>query len=81
MKIKIETASVVIAELTGANPNVYLEVGYAWGKKRPTILLAKEEQELLFDIRGQKCLKYNSIKNLEEMLEKELKELQRQNLI
>lgn len=29
VKQKIETAAVVIAELTGANPNVYLEIGYA----------------------------------------------------
>ncbi|MES0447355.1 MAG: hypothetical protein ABUJ92_12495, partial [Desulfobacterales bacterium] len=36
IKKKIETAAVVIAELSGANPNVYLEVGYAWGKNVPT---------------------------------------------
>lgn len=81
VKKKIETASVIIAELSGANPNVYLEVGYAWGKGRPTILLAKDEQELLFDIRGQRCLKYKTIKDLEEALCRELKELQFRNLI
>jgi len=46
IKKKIETATVVIAELSGANPNVYLEVGYAWGKDVPTILLVKETDEI-----------------------------------
>jgi hypothetical protein len=32
LKQRIETADIVIAELSGSNPNVYLEVGYAWEK-------------------------------------------------
>ena len=40
----IETADVFIAELSEANPNVYLEIGYAWGKGRLTILLAKSSE-------------------------------------
>jgi hypothetical protein len=75
VKKKIETAAVVIAELSGANPNVYLEVGYAWGKGRPTILLVKGEQDLRFDVRGQRCLKYERIKDLEDALHKELRSL------
>jgi len=81
VKKKIETAAVVIAELSGANPNVYLEVGYAWGKGRPTILLIKDDQELRFDVRGQRCLKYQKIKELEESLKKELKELKSRGFI
>ncbi|MDQ2716524.1 MAG: TIR domain-containing protein [Chloroflexota bacterium] len=75
VKKKIETAVVVIAELTDANPDVYLEVGYAWGKGRPTILLMKNGQELRFDVRDQRCLKYESIRDLEESLKKEFNEL------
>jgi hypothetical protein len=81
VKKKIETAAVVIAELSGANPNVYLEVGYAWGKGRPTILLMKDDQELRFDVSGQRCLKYERIKDLEESLQKELEELKSQKFI
>lgn len=72
VKKRIETAEVIIADLTGANPNVYLEVGYAWGKSRPTILLANKMQELKFDVRGQRCLMYESIRELEEALTEEL---------
>ena len=81
VKKKIEAATVVIAELSGANPNVYLEVGYAWGKGRPTILVVKEDQELRFDVSGQRCLKYQRIKDLEDALKRELEQLQCEGLI
>jgi hypothetical protein len=76
IKRKIDTAAVVIAELSDGNPNVYLEVGYAWGKGRPTILLVKSAGALSFDVKGHKCLIYNgSIKHLEELLQHELGQL------
>ena len=49
---RIKTSSFVLAELTGANPNVYLEVGFAWGCGIPTILLVKDSEKLKFDTRG-----------------------------
>jgi nucleoside 2-deoxyribosyltransferase len=81
IKKKIDTAKVVIAELSGANPNVYLELGYAWGKGRPTVLLIQDKQDLRFDVQSQRCLKYKSIRHLEEILNRELKELQLRNFI
>lgn len=78
---KIESASVVIAELTGLNENVFLEVGYAWGKGKPTILLARQDLDLPFDVQGHKCLKYGSIKDLEEKLASELEGLRAQGVI
>jgi hypothetical protein len=73
---RIDSASFVIADLTGANANVYLEVGYAWGRGVPTILLATEASELKFDVQGHRCLIYeSSIKRLEELLTRELKNL------
>lgn len=73
IKERIESARVVVAELTGANPNVYLEVGYAWGLGRPTILLVKDVAELRFDVKAHRCLVYRSIRELEQLLAKELK--------
>ena len=46
VKSRIESCTVVIADLTWSNPNVYLEVGYAWGKNRPTILSAQERRRI-----------------------------------
>jgi hypothetical protein len=72
VKSRIETASLIIADLTGANPNVYLEVGYAWGKDRPTLLLAREGEEPKFDVRQQRRLVYQSIYDLSQRLQAEL---------
>jgi hypothetical protein len=76
VKQRIASATFVIADLSTANPNVYLEVGYAWGCGRPTILLVRDTaEELKFDVKGQRCLIYKSIKHLEEILRKELSAL------
>jgi hypothetical protein len=69
---RVKTASLVIADLTGANPNVYLEVGLAWGCGVPTVLLSRSTNDLRFDVRGQRCLVYGKIKDLEEKLTEEL---------
>lgn len=73
---RVRTAKVVIADLTGANPNVYLELGYAWGTGRPTILIARSDEELRFDVRGRRCLRYTRIQDLEAMLGREIDGLQ-----
>ena len=78
---RIETATVVIADLTSANPNVYLEVGYAWGKQKPTILLVQKVDDLRFDVAGQRCLIYERILDLEQALSRELQHLQKKGVI
>ncbi len=72
VKSRIKTAALVVADLTGGNPNVYLEVGYAWGTGRSTLLLAKEDTPLTFDVRGQRCILYDSISDLAEKLSADL---------
>lgn len=69
---RIDSARVVIADLSLANPNVYLEVGYAWGRARPTILLVRDVKELRFDVQGTRCLVYANIRQLEDLLTREL---------
>jgi hypothetical protein len=75
VKARIRSASLVIADLTEANPNVYLEVGYAWGCGIPTVLLIRNGDPLKFDVRSQRCLVYKKIKHLEDLLTAELKAL------
>jgi hypothetical protein len=75
VKERIDSARLLVADLSTANPNVYLEVGYAWGKGIPTVLLARDEADLKFDVKGQRCLVYSSIRKLEELLTQELARL------
>lgn len=70
---KIVSAKIVIADLTGTNANVYLEVGYAWGCDVPTLLLCRNPDELKFDVKSQRCLIYSSINDLRKKLSAELK--------
>jgi hypothetical protein len=78
VKRRISSATLVIADLSSANPNVYLEVGYAWGCRVPTVLLARDATDLKFDVKSQRCVLYKSIKSLEDALSRELQGLQRQ---
>lgn len=75
---RIRTAALVIADLTDANPNVYLEVGYAWGVGVRTVLVVRDTNHLTFDVRGQRCLVYKKIKHLEDLLTDELTQLRHQ---
>jgi hypothetical protein len=72
----IETASIVIADLTGARPNVYLEVGYAWGHRIPVIFLARRGEPLHFDVSTHKCIYYGKFTELAKNLEKLLRGLE-----
>jgi hypothetical protein len=77
LKQRIDTAELVVAELTGGNPNVYLEVGYAWGRGIPTVLLALEGTKLPFNVSGQRCLHYRNLTHLSQSLRSELAALHR----
>ena len=65
----IRNATFVVADLSLERPNVYLEVGFAWGLQRPVILVAREGQKLHFDLAHHKCLFYKTIGKLSENLE------------
>jgi hypothetical protein len=75
LKDQIEGAKLVVADLTGSNANVFLEVGFAWGNGVPTVLICQKGEELKFDVQNQRCLYYTTIKELEEKLGSELENL------
>ena len=51
-------ARVVIADLSGKNPNVFYEVGIAHTLGRDTILVAQSMDDIPFDLQGIRALKY-----------------------
>lgn len=78
MRERIASSAMVVADLSDANPNVYLEVGYAWGMNIPCVLVCNRKTGLKFDLQSQRCLFYGSIKDLEKSLSAELAVLSRQ---
>lgn len=47
---KLHRSSIVLADITGARPNCFLELGYALGRGHPTMVMVKEGAKLPFDI-------------------------------
>lgn len=47
---KLHRSSVVLADITGMRPNCFLELGYAFGRSLPTMLMVKDGSEQPFDI-------------------------------
>lgn len=47
---KLHRSSIVLADITGARPNCFLELGYALGRGLPTMVMAREGSSLPFDI-------------------------------
>lgn len=57
----LTTADVVIADLTGSNPNVYFELGIARARNIPTILVMdnRDDAKLPFDVAGAPVIFYD----------------------
>ena len=54
----IQKSRAVVADLTGSNPNVFLELGLSWGVGTPYILLTQRIQDLPFDTRTFHVVRY-----------------------
>jgi hypothetical protein len=75
IKRRIQSAALVVALLDGQNPNVYLEVGYAWGVGTPALLILHEEEKPPFDVQGARLLYYKRMHKLKEQLTDEIRKL------
>jgi hypothetical protein len=53
------TADIVIADLSGGNPNVFYELGIRHAVKNNTILIAGDLEEIPFDLRSLRIIIYN----------------------
>jgi hypothetical protein len=78
IKKRILVSHGVIALLNNHNPNVFLEVGFAWAHNKPTILVAKSGTKLPFDVSGQRCIIYRNISHLRQVLDAEIASLKAQ---
>lgn len=66
--ISIKEADLIIADLTGQNPNVFYELGIAHSLKKPIIHLITDGEILPFDIRDYRGVFYNrdTVRGIEE---------------
>ncbi len=49
----IERANMIIADITGSNPNVMYGLGFAHALRKPVLIIVQEREEITpFDIRG-----------------------------
>lgn len=58
VKTRIETSELVIADISGNNPNVFFETGYAEGKGK-TVILISQVQNTPFDLSTSRQIRYD----------------------
>lgn len=70
---QIDAADFIIADLTGRNPNVFYETGYAHAKGKLCLLLTSRADDIPFHLKHHRHLICgDSIQNLRQALEKDL---------
>jgi hypothetical protein len=69
IRVGIQSADLVIADLTEGRPNVYLEVGYAWGRNIPVVFVAKKGEKVHFDVSTHRCVYYGRFSQFAKDLE------------
>jgi hypothetical protein len=55
----INSAKVLVAELTSRNPNVFYELGLAHALKKPVVLVSSNEADVPFDVRHIRVIYYD----------------------
>jgi CheY-like chemotaxis protein len=75
----IKFARFIVAEMTGKNPNVFYEVGYAHALGKPVIFLTQNSEDIPFDLKDKPHIVYGGkIFLLKQMLGERLKGLLQQ---
>ena len=71
----IRRAEYVVADLTGARPNVFYEAGYAQGLGKIPIYIARAGTKLEFDLKDYPVIFFSGMRQLKEALETRLRGL------
>lgn len=58
IRTAIQQSRLCIADLTGSNPNVLFEIGYAQASNKPLVLIAEEGSQFPFDVAHQRVIVY-----------------------
>ncbi|WP_135213167.1 hypothetical protein [Vitreimonas flagellata] len=81
IKNRIQKSRAVLALLDEFNANVFLEVGYAWGVGKPTILMLKDGVEAPFDVRAQSIVRYGRLRELKDRVRDVVTALDKQGAV
>uniref|UniRef100_I2PXH4 Nucleoside 2-deoxyribosyltransferase n=1 Tax=Desulfovibrio sp. U5L TaxID=596152 RepID=I2PXH4_9BACT len=69
---QISQSNIIIADMSGKNPNVFFEVGYAFSEEKTIILLCKSGEDLPFDLKQRQHIFYSKIIDLKPELSKHI---------
>jgi nucleoside 2-deoxyribosyltransferase len=69
----IDSADVVIADLTNDNPNVMYELGLAHARSKPVIMIAQNPEKAPFDLKAYRIVKYGTNLGEDADLKKEIR--------
>jgi hypothetical protein len=61
---QIVKARFIVANITGRNPNVFYELGIAHALDKPVIMIAKQSDDIPFDVRTKNVILYNNDEDL-----------------
>jgi hypothetical protein len=72
VKTRISEADLVIVDFTGKNPNVYYEAGLADAYKKDWIVLAQSSDDMTFDVRHIRSVRYSNTMGADLKLREDL---------
>lgn len=70
---QIKKAAFIIVDLSEEKPNVYYELGFAQGLRKPVIITAYEKTDLPFDVADIPTIKWEGQKDLKDRLREKIK--------